>query len=93
MLFDNLIVADVSFSLFVWDLWCLIMVWSSSHFGFFCDFQMSLNPWVECKEYAECEWALELNGRQVLFECGHGRYCYLGDRVLKLIMCTLLQQF
>ena len=93
MLIDNLIVADVSFSLFVWDLWCLIMVWSSSHFGFFCDFQMSLNPWVECKEYAEFEWALELNGRQVLFECGHGRYYYLGDWVLKLIMCTLLQQF
>ena len=24
---------------------------------------------------------LELNGRQVLFECGHGKYWYLGDRV------------
>ena len=31
---------------------------------------------------AECEWAQELNGPQVLFDCGHGRYWYLGDRVL-----------
>ena len=30
----------------------------------------------------ECAWAQELNGRQVLFECVHGRYWYLGDRVL-----------
>ncbi|KAL0007990.1 hypothetical protein SO802_009492 [Lithocarpus litseifolius] len=29
--------------------------------------------------------ARELNGRQVLFECGHGRYWYLGDRVLSQI--------
>ncbi|KAL4607197.1 hypothetical protein ACB092_09G157300 [Castanea dentata] len=34
----------------------------------------SLNPWVRCEEYVECAWALELNGCQVLFECGHGRY-------------------
>ena len=25
---------------------------------------------------------MELNSRQVLFECGHERYWYLGDRVL-----------
>ena len=25
---------------------------------------------------------MELNSHQVLFECGHGRYWYLGDRVL-----------
>ncbi|KAL4606412.1 hypothetical protein ACB092_09G100800 [Castanea dentata] len=25
--------------------------------------------------------ALELNGCQILFECGHGRYWYLGDWV------------
>ena len=37
-------------------------------------FQMSLNPWVGCEEYAKCEWALELNSCQVLLECGHGRY-------------------
>jgi len=43
---------------------------------------MSLNPWAGCEGYVECEWALELNGRQVLFECGHGRYWYLDDRVL-----------
>ena len=43
---------------------------------------MSLDPWVECEEYDECERALELNSRQALFECWHGRYWYLGDRVL-----------
>ena len=64
------------------QVWCLSVVWSSYYFGFSCDFQMSLNPWVGCEEYADCEWALELNGRQVLFECGHGRYWYLADRVL-----------
>ncbi|KAK9998024.1 hypothetical protein SO802_017627 [Lithocarpus litseifolius] len=34
---------------------------------------MSLNPWAGCGGYVECEWALELNVHQVLFECGHGR--------------------
>ena len=43
---------------------------------------MSLNPCARSEGYAECKWGLELNGRQVLFECGHGRYWYLGDRVL-----------
>ena len=43
---------------------------------------MDLNPWARCERYVECERALELNGRQVLFECGHGRYWYLGDWVL-----------
>ena len=43
---------------------------------------MSLDPWSGCEEYAECERALELNSRQVLFEYGHGRYWYLSDRVL-----------
>ena len=45
-------------------------------------FQMNLNPWARCEGYAECERALELNDRQVLFECGHGKYWYLGDQVL-----------
>ena len=35
-----------------------------------------------CEGYAECERALELNGHQVFFECGHGRYWYSDDRVL-----------
>ena len=52
-----------------------------SHSRSFVIFQMSLNPWAGCEGYAECEWALELNGHQVLFECGHRRYWYLGDRV------------
>ncbi|KAL0001380.1 hypothetical protein SO802_015161 [Lithocarpus litseifolius] len=43
---------------------------------------MSLNPWAGCKGYAKCERTLELNGDQILFKCGHGRYWYLGDRVL-----------
>ena len=43
---------------------------------------MSLNPWLGCEEHVKCAWAQELNGHQVLFECGHGRYWYLGDRVL-----------
>ena len=43
MLINNLTIADVSFSLFVGGLWCLIVVWSPSHFGVLCDFQMSLN--------------------------------------------------
>ena len=43
---------------------------------------MSLNAWVGCEEYAEYEWALELNSHQVLFGCGHERYWYLGDQVL-----------
>ena len=43
---------------------------------------MPLNPWHGCEEYAGCEWAIELNSRQALFECGHGRFWYLGDHVL-----------
>ena len=41
-----------------------------------------MNPWLGCEEHAECAWAQELNDHQVLFECGHGRYWYLGDRAL-----------
>ena len=58
---------------------CLVFF---SFWIFFVIFQMSLNPWVGCEEYYECEQALELNGCQVLFEYGHGRYWYLGDWVL-----------
>ena len=43
---------------------------------------MSLNPWLGCEKHAECAWAQELNDHQVLFECGHGRYWYIGDWVL-----------
>ncbi|KAL0014164.1 hypothetical protein SO802_001233 [Lithocarpus litseifolius] len=43
---------------------------------------MNLNPWVGCKGYVECERALESNSHQVLFECGYGKYWYLGERVL-----------
>ncbi|KAL4598829.1 hypothetical protein ACB092_11G085000 [Castanea dentata] len=43
---------------------------------------MSLDPWARCEVYVECECALDLNGYQTLFECGHGRYWYLGNRVL-----------
>ena len=51
-------------------------------FWVLCDFQISLNPWLGCEEHVECAWAQELNGRQVLFKCGHGRYWYLRDWVL-----------
>ena len=51
----------------------------------FVTFQMDLNPWDGCEGYAKCERALELNGRQVLFECGHRRYWYLGDQVLSQV--------
>ena len=43
---------------------------------------MDLNLWAGCERFVECERALGLNGYQVLFECEHGRYWYLGDRVL-----------
>jgi len=43
---------------------------------------MNLGPWEGCKGYVECMLALELNERQVWFECGNGRYWYLGDWVL-----------
>ena len=46
---------------------------------------MKLDPWARCEGYAECEWALGLNSHQVLFECGHGKYWHLGDRVLPQI--------
>ena len=55
------------------------MAWFFLILGSFVIFQMSLNPWVGCEEYAECEWALELNSHQVLFECGHGRCWYIGN--------------
>ena len=67
LLIDNLTANDVSpfplFFLCVWDLWCLVVIWSFSHFGLCVIFQMTLNPWVGCEKYAECEWALELNNR------------------------------
>ena len=49
-----------------------------SFWGSFVIFKMSLDPWVGCEEYDECERALELNNYQALFECGHGRHWYLG---------------
>ena len=58
------------------------MAWSFLILGSFDIFQMSLDPWARCEGYAECQQALVLNGHQVLFECGHGRYWYLGDQVL-----------
>jgi len=79
---DNLTADDVSFFFFLGG----FCVWSSVYVLFsFCvlyDFQASLDPWLRCEGHVECEWAQDLNGRQVLFECGHGRYWYLGDQVL-----------
>lgn len=42
--------------------------------------------WEGCEDYDECKLALELNKHQVLFECGHRRYWYLGDRVLLQVL-------
>ena len=66
MVIDNLAADDVSFFFFFL---------ASFHYRFFVVFKCL---WI----LAECEWAQELNGPQVLFDCGHGRYWYLGDRVL-----------
>ena len=46
---------------------------------------MDLNSWARCEGYVVCEQALEQNGRQVLFECGHGKYSYLRDRELSQV--------
>ena len=83
LMIDNTTADDVSPSLsFFWNLWYLVMAWSFLILDSFVVFQMYLDPWTRCEGYAECEQVLELNGCQVLFECGHGRYWYLGDRVL-----------
>ena len=84
LVIDNLTINDVSsffFLLFKSLALGYASVPSLSEF-LFVIFQMNLNPWVGCEGYAKCERALELNGCQVLFECGHGKYWYLGDRVL-----------
>ena len=83
LMIDNLTADDLSpFPLLFFNLWYLVMAWSFLIIGSFVIFQMSLNPWVGCEGYVECEQASEMNGLQVLFECRHGRYWYLGDRVL-----------
>ena len=83
LVIDNLTTDGVSSSFsFFWNLWHLVMVQSILTLSSFVTVQMDLNSWARCEGYAECEQALELNGCQVLFECGHGKYWYLGDRVL-----------
>ena len=83
LVIDNLTTDDVSSSSsFFWNPWHLAMVQSLLIMDCFVTFQVDLNPWVGCEGYVECGQALELNGSQMLFECGHGRYWYLGDRVL-----------
>ena len=83
LVIDNLTVDDVSSSSsFFWNLWYLAIVQSLLILSSFVTFQMNLNPWAGCEGYAKCEQALKLNGCQVLFKCGHGRYWYLSDRVL-----------
>ena len=84
LVIDNLTIDDVnSFFLLLFKSLALgyDSVSSLSEF-LFVIFQMTLNPWARCEAYAKCERALELNGRQILFKCGHGKYWYLGDRVL-----------
>ena len=83
LVIDNLTIDDVStfFLLLFKSLALGYDSFSSLPKFLFVIFQMNLNPWVGCEGYAECERALELNGRQVLFECGHGKFWYLGDQV------------
>ena len=79
-------------SLFLWGVFS-VWLWYGLLLilGFLVIFLKSL---VGCEEYVECAQALELNGRQVLFECGHERYWYLViGCCLRFNMCTLLQQF
>ena len=81
---DNLTIDDVSpvfFLLFKSLALGYASVLSLSEF-LFVIFQMNLNPWARHEGYVKCERALELNGCQVLFECGHGKHWYLGDWVL-----------
>ena len=85
-LIKNLTIDDVSsFFLLLLHLWHLVIIQSLLFLSFFMAFQMNLNHRAGCKGYAKCERALELNGHQVLFECGHGKYWYLGDRVLPYV--------
>ena len=81
LVIDNLTIDDVnSFFIFLFKYLALGYDSVSSLSKFlFVIFQMNLNPWAGCEGYVECERALELNGLQVLFECGHGKYWYLGD--------------
>ena len=84
LVIDNLTINDLSsffFLIFKSLAFSYALVLSLFEF-LFVIFQMNFNPWAGCEGYAKCEQALELNGRQVLFECGHGKYQYLGDRVL-----------
>ena len=81
---DNLIIHDVNFFFLLFFKSLALgydLVSSLSEF-LFVIFQMNLNPWAGCEGYAECERALDQNGRQVLFKCRHGKYWYLSDRVL-----------
>ena len=65
LVIDNLTIDDLSSFLF--------LLFKSLAFGYasalslseflFVIFQMNLNPWAGCEEYAKCERALELNGR------------------------------
>ena len=84
LVIDNLTIDDVS-SFFLLLFKSLALGYDSvsslSEF-LFVIFQTNLNPWAGCEGYAKCERALELNGCQVLFEYGHGKYWYLGDQVL-----------
>ena len=81
LVIDNLTIDDVnSFFLLLFKSLALGYDSVSSLSKFlFVIFQMTLNPWAGCEGYTEYERALELNGSQILFKCGHGKYWYLGD--------------
>ena len=69
MVIDNLTVDNVSFSFlfFLCVGFCVWLWFGFLSFWVLCNFQMSLDPWLGHEKHVECEWARELNGRQVLF--------------------------
>ena len=100
MVVDNLAANDVSFFVVVvvvvvfGDFVFIVVLFGFFLFWVLCDFQMSLTPWLRCEEHVECEWAQELNGRQVCLSVAMGDIGILVTRYwLRFNMCTLLRRF
>ena len=79
---DNLTIDDVNSFFLLFKSLAFGYDLVSSLFEFLCDFLDKIKSLARCEGYAKCKRDLELNSHQVLFECGHGKYWYLGDWVL-----------
>ena len=96
MVINSLDAKDVNFNFFIhWWKFHLIFFFFWVYLLFFFSlkslwFLEELGSLAGCEGYVECPWDLELNEHQVLIECGHGRYCYLGDRVLPRVYHVLM---